>query len=427
MLKRFKKWMSRRRVAFDAPPDGKARRGTAKVVGPGLKVDDGRSRHANSEHSRGSRCVPGVTITETVKFELPIEPPLSTPERQHILHPILEEDLNSQTDHKEHADSAKELTPTHSERGEPNSSTESVCLPNGNRQPSPIGYRDVGTEISRSNVTSMEEFKTPAAEFPEVDFGTGLDSDAIVPLDEAYPLDGEAPQAASHSERTSLLVPSIRRKTSNIPRRQLSKKTNSPPTPSSSNASSLIAQDEAKAPYDDPNHVAPPPPPAADGPTELSSAPAPCVVDGTWLIPISISVMPSPSSFEYQFGGLLGEGGFGKVMLALHLHSHTQYAMKVIQLKRIRGYREALSVANEIKVLQTIHHAGDLEMPFLARPAPIRDWIWQFQGNAHIVMVRVCTYFMYVASVLRFIGLLSRWGPRTWAGRASRAARPNKV
>lgn len=401
MLKGLKKWMSRHRVAFEAPPNSKARRISSKNEDTGSNPDDIRFHHANSDRSRDTRCVQGVTITETVNFELPIEPQLSTPERQRILHPIREEDFDSHIDQKECTDSGKGFTPTHSEHGEPTSPAESLDVRNGDRRSLPSERKETGTEASISQLTSLEEFGTPAAEFPEVDLGVGRD--ASMQSEEGQVLDRDRPR---NPEAPSLLTTPIRKKSSNTPRRQTSK-TISPPTPSSSDASSFVARDEPDKPDEDNQGsileptIAPPPP----APPPVSS----CIANGTWLIPIPILAMPSPSAFEYQFGGLLGEGGFGKVMLALHLTSHKQYAMKLIQLKRIRGYREALSVANEIKVLQTLHHAGELEMPFLARPAPIKDWIWQFQGHVHIVMVRLHFSFVPNHSDRLCIELLPRW------------------
>lgn len=111
----------------------------------------------------------------------------------------------------------------------------------------------------------------------------------------------------------------------------------------------------------------------------------PHIRGGSWLLPISI-LTPTVYPFEYQFGGLIGEGGFGKVLLALHLGTHNQYAVKVIALRRIRSRREAKSVANEVKVLRRLREAEKSEIPFLACAATMKDWVWQYRGNVHMVL-----------------------------------------
>ncbi|KAI5120030.1 hypothetical protein M0805_004659 [Coniferiporia weirii] len=119
--------------------------------------------------------------------------------------------------------------------------------------------------------------------------------------------------------------------------------------------------------------------------TDAPPPPRPHIRDNTWLVPVHV-LSPALYTFEYQFGGLLGEGGFGKVLLALHLRTHAQYAVKVLALRRVRSRREATSVSNEAKVLWKVWRAGREEAPFLARPASVKDWIWQYRGNIHMVL-----------------------------------------
>lgn len=107
------------------------------------------------------------------------------------------------------------------------------------------------------------------------------------------------------------------------------------------------------------------------------------IQDNSWFIPVPI-LSPRTYSFEYQFGGTIGEGGFGKVMLALHLETRREYAIKAISIRRLRSRSETLSIANEIKVLKRI---GETKAPFLARPGLAKDWCWQYRGNIHLVMV----------------------------------------
>lgn len=109
----------------------------------------------------------------------------------------------------------------------------------------------------------------------------------------------------------------------------------------------------------------------------------PPVIDSAWFVPVAVldkTVYP----FEYQFGGTIGEGGFGKVLLGLNLETRQQYAIKVVAIRRLRSRRETSSVANEIKALWRVSQG---ECPFLARPARVRDWFWQYRGNIHLVMV----------------------------------------
>ncbi|THG99440.1 hypothetical protein EW145_g7268 [Phellinidium pouzarii] len=119
--------------------------------------------------------------------------------------------------------------------------------------------------------------------------------------------------------------------------------------------------------------------------SDASPAPQPHIRDKTWLIPVSV-LLHSSYAFEYQFGGLLGEGGFGKVLLALNLDTHAQHAVKVIALRRVRSRREAVCVTNEVKVLWKVWRAGKQETPFLGRPASVKDWVWQYRGNIHLVL-----------------------------------------
>lgn len=371
MLKRIKRLLSRNRAA---ERNEEVDRGSPKSNGTeaslGHTVD--RAYHADSEHGAGLQCVPGVMITETVKFELPTEHTTISPEHPHILHSIREESFDLSENQKRRPDSGKDFT--YSEDDDPNS---------------PIEGSGSVQRASLSRVTSSEEFRTPAAEFTEVEFIVPLDRSERPGDEHTHVQERERPRNPEPPPLTTTTT--LSRMSVDVPKRQASNNF-SPPTPSSSNASSFVVGHEETAHdgNDEATYGSPPTTKLTKPATTISIpfvASVPFVINSTWLIPVEIYAMPSPNSFEYQFGGLLGEGGFGKVVLALSLISHAQFAMKLIQLKRIRGYREALSVANEIKVLQTIYHAGVSEMPFLARPAPIRDWIWQFQGNLHIVMV----------------------------------------
>ena len=125
-------------------------------------------------------------------------------------------------------------------------------------------------------------------------------------------------------------------------------------------------------PRRDPTHSSPP-----------VSPPLSPVTDRAWFVPVPVldkHVYP----FEYQFGGTIGEGGFGKVLLALNIDTRDQYAIKVVAIRRMRSRRETSSIANEIKVLWRVSQSSS---PFLARPARIREWYWQYRGNVHMVMV----------------------------------------
>ncbi|TDL19440.1 kinase-like protein [Rickenella mellea] len=131
-----------------------------------------------------------------------------------------------------------------------------------------------------------------------------------------------------------------------------------------------------------------PPFPAHDPmqPQSSSSSSTTPVAGSAWFVPVPI-LDRRAFTFEYQFGGTLGEGGFGKVVLALHVESKQQFAIKVIAIRRLRSRRETASVANEIKVLRRVSQTAS---PFLARPAKRRDWYWQYQGNVHLVMEYYC-------------------------------------
>lgn len=120
------------------------------------------------------------------------------------------------------------------------------------------------------------------------------------------------------------------------------------------------------------------------------SPPLSPVTDRAWFVPVPVldkQVYP----FEYQFGGTLGEGGFGKVLLALNIDTRVQYAIKVVAIRRLRSRRETASIANEIKVLWKV---GQSKCPFLARPARLQEWYWQYRGNVHIVMVSEPLYIL---------------------------------
>lgn len=119
---------------------------------------------------------------------------------------------------------------------------------------------------------------------------------------------------------------------------------------------------------------------------------------GTWLLPVSV-LTPTIYPFEYQFGGLIGEGGFGKVLLALHIGTYDQYAMKVIALRRIRSRKEAASISNEVRVLRRLREAERAEIPFLACAAPMKDWLWQYRGNVHMVLVRFIFIFNMILTI----------------------------
>lgn len=128
----------------------------------------------------------------------------------------------------------------------------------------------------------------------------------------------------------------------------------------------------------------------------VQSTHPPLVADGSWYVPVPVldkSVYP----FEYQFGGTIGEGGFGKVLLALNIETKEQYAIKAIAIRRLRSRRETASIANEIKVLWKV---AQEERPFLARPARVRDWFWQYRGNIHLVTVsaRIVSYVLLSSS-----------------------------
>ena len=155
----------------------------------------------------------------------------------------------------------------------------------------------------------------------------------------------------------------------------------------------------------------PPPPPVQPysyydgaGPSSpLTSPPLSPVTDRAWFVPVPVlekHVYP----FEYQFGGTVGEGGFGKVLLALNIDSRMQYAIKVVAIRRLRSRRETASIANEIKVLWKVSQSN---CAFLARPARIREWYWQYRGNVHIVMVsyrvHICFWSINSERLLRII------------------------
>lgn len=187
-----------------------------------------------------------------------------------------------------------------------------------------------------------------------------------------------------------------------------------PPRPASLALSSLVTHESAPVPpRAEPSSLAVPS--LTEDTTSYSvSRAGPHAASAAWFVPVPI-LDPKVYAFEYQFGGTLGEGGFGKVLLALNLETRQEHAIKVIALRRLRSRRETGSIANEIKVLRRVAQTA---CPFLGRPGRRHDWYWQYRGNVHLVMVHsypsVAVYVSLEANIIT--GVLSRWGPGSKCG-----------
>ena len=106
-------------------------------------------------------------------------------------------------------------------------------------------------------------------------------------------------------------------------------------------------------------------------------------------------------------GGLLGDGGFGRVYLVRHVATQSECAMKVINLKAHLSESACRGLLNELRVLRLLSRDG-VPAPFLLKPFLGADkWAWQSRKEYLHVVTEVCqggdlkTYRRHLARSIR--------------------------
>ena len=101
-------------------------------------------------------------------------------------------------------------------------------------------------------------------------------------------------------------------------------------------------------------------------------------------------IVPSAKVTRWAMGGLLGDGGFGRVYLVLDVNRRNECAMKVISLKKRLSASACRGIINELRVLAMIAHEA-IRPPFLLLPYTCGSmWAWRSSPGYLHILTEVC-------------------------------------
>lgn len=101
-----------------------------------------------------------------------------------------------------------------------------------------------------------------------------------------------------------------------------------------------------------------------------------------------ITLRESEHSGPFTVGGILGQGGFGTVLLVRHLARRTEVAMKVMKHTQDWSAGSCRGIINELKVLSALA-TQKIQSRFLLGPYLGYDlWAWRSsKGYMHVLTV----------------------------------------
>ncbi|GJE93378.1 serine/threonine-protein kinase [Phanerochaete sordida] len=95
-----------------------------------------------------------------------------------------------------------------------------------------------------------------------------------------------------------------------------------------------------------------------------------------WHVPQRVAIDTYTHQSPWISGGLLAEGTYAKVYLALHKPTAQQLAIKVVYIARPLDAHICEALINELKILEKLARLAD-SAPFLLTPASVDDkWSW---------------------------------------------------
>ena len=101
--------------------------------------------------------------------------------------------------------------------------------------------------------------------------------------------------------------------------------------------------------------------------------------------------VPPPSEAKWITGGVLGQGGFGTVLLVYDVARGAQCALKVVHYSRGMSKPSCRGVVNELKALAKIAEDAD-PSPFLLRPYVYgAHWAWRSSAGYLHILTEFCS------------------------------------